>query len=393
MFPQCFPEMTSKLKFTDQWLKTLKACSDQEQHFGDVTCKGLSLKVTKKGVKSFSYTFRLGSKTGRVTIGPYPDIGLANARERVEELRKLVVAGIDPRHLKAEEKAQRERTVSEMVTQFIERYAKPKNKSWRQAESNLRLYLVAALGPRPVTAVKRGEIHAILDQLIKQDKGPSANRALAHMRKFFGWLVERDYIEHSPADHIKKPFSEKRRERVLSDEEIQAIWGASEALSAPYRAWLRLSLLCGQREMETASIKRSRIEGDLWFLSSNDTKNKRENVLPLSRQAKAIVDELLQAEGEYLLSSGRIGDGPINGFSKAKVRLDHLSGVSDWRFHDLRASVATNLGKLGFDRFTIKLVLNHKDTGVTAVYDRYTYLYEKREALQKWADRLDDIIR
>lgn len=101
---------------------------------------------------------------------------------------------------------------------------------------------------------------------------------------------------------------------------------------------------------------------------------------------------LAQAEGEYLLSSGRIGDGPINGFSKAKVRLDHLSGVSDWRFHDLRASVATNLGKLGFDRFTIKLVLNHKDSGVTAVYDRYTYLDEKREALQKWADRLDEIV-
>ena len=134
-------------------------------------------------------------------------------------------------------------------------------------------------------------------------------------------------------------------------------------------------------------------EGDLWFLSSNDTKNKRENVLALPRQAKEIINELLKNEGEYLLSSGRIGDAPLNGFSKAKVQLDRFSGVTDWRLHDLRASVATNLGKLGYDRFTIKLVLNHKDTGVTAVYDRYTYLDEKQKALQKWADRVDEITR
>lgn len=385
--------MTSKLKFTDQWLKTLKADPELEKHFGDVACKGLSLKITKKGVKSFSYTFRLGAKTGRVTLGPYPDVGLGVARNRVEELRRLVVAGIDPRHTRAQEKAQREQTIAEMVPEFIERYAKPKNKSWKQAENNLRLYLVSTLSQHPVSLIKRRDIHAILDKLIEEGKGPSANRALAHIRKFFGWLVERDYIEHSPADHIKKPFTEKRRERVLNDDEIKAIWVAAEALSAPYRAWLRLSLLCGQREMETASMKRSRIEGDLWFLSSNDTKNKRENVLPLSRQAAAIVEQLSQADGEYLLSSGRIGDRPLNGFSKAKAQIDHASGVIDWRFHDLRASVATNLGRLGFDRFTIKLVLNHKDSGVTAVYDRYTYLEEKRQALQTWADRLDEIIR
>ena len=384
--------MASKLKFTDQWLKALKADPEQEKHFGDISCKGLSLKVTKKGVKSFSYTFRLGSKTGRVTLGPYPDISLGGARSRVEELRRLVVAGSDPRHAKAQEKAQREQTIAEMVPEFIERYAKPKNKSWKQAESNLKLYLVSALGQWPVSKVSRRDIHTILDKLIEEGKGPSANRALAHIRKFFGWLVERDYIEHSPADHIKKPFSEKRRERVLSDEEIKAIWNASEALSPPYTAWLRLSLLCGQREMETASMRRSRIEGNLWFLSSNDTKNKRENVLPLSKQAAAIVEELLQSEGEFLLSTGRIGDKPLNGFSKAKAQIDRASSVTEWRFHDLRASVATNLGRLGFDRFIIKLVLNHKDSGVTAVYDRYTYLDEKRAALQKWADRLDEIV-
>lgn len=385
--------MTEKRKFTDQWLKALKADALRERHFGDSSCKGLSLKVTKKGVRSFSYTFRLGSKTGRVTLGCYPDVALAEARSQVEDLRKLVSSGIDPRNVKAIEKADQERTVDEMVTLFLERYAKPKNKSWRQAESNLRLYLVTEHGSQPVKQIRRRDIHAILDELIKTNRGPTANRALAHMKKFFSWLVERDYLEHSPADHIKKPYSEKPRDRVLSDEEIKAIWNASEFLTKPYRSWLKLSLLCGQREMETAAMRWSRIEDDLWYLSSNDTKNKRENVLPLSRQARSLIEALDITENDFLFTSGRIGDKPINGFSKAKKQIDKLSGVTDWRFHDLRASVATNLGKLGCDRFTIKLILNHKDTGITAVYDRYTYLEQKERALQKWADKLYEIIR
>ena len=90
MFPQGFPNMTEKRKFTDQWLKALRADALRERHFGDSTCKGLSLKVTKKGVRSFSYTFRLGSKTGRVTLGCYPDVALADARSQVQDLSVVI---------------------------------------------------------------------------------------------------------------------------------------------------------------------------------------------------------------------------------------------------------------------------------------------------------------
>ena len=384
--------MANKLKFTDQWIKTLKGDEGVEQHFGDLTCKGLSLKLTKQGVKSFSYTFRLGAKTGRITLGHYPDVSLKEARDQVEELRKLVALGTDPRQAKAENKQRQRNTVEEMAGQFIEKYAKVKNKSWRQAESNLRLHLLPALGAHPVASVRRRDIHDILDRLIAEGKGTTANRALAHIKKFFGWLVERDHLEHSPADHIKKPFNERPRERALTDSEIRAIWRASKALSWPYRAWVMLSLLCGQREAETASIRRSQIEGANWLLATTDTKNKRQSVIPLSRQAEALVGDLTKGEGEYLLSTGRVGDQPINGFSKLKAQLDQLSGVKEWRLHDLRAAVATNLGKLGYDRFLIKRVLNHTDKDVTAIYDRYSYLEEKREALQKWADRLDEIV-
>ncbi len=384
--------MATKVKFTDVWLRKLSAPTGTEVHYGDATCSGLSLKHTQKDVKSFSFTFRLGAKTGRVTIGRYPDISIRGAREKADEMRRAVANGVDPRRQKQEHQEQAKLTVEAMAGQFIEQYAKPKNKSWKQAESNLRLYLVPTLGSHPITDVRRRDIHDILDGLIKAGKGTAANRALAHMRKFFGWLVERDFLENSPADRIRKPFDERSRDRELTDDEIRLIWHASEALSGPYRAWLRLSLLCGQREVETACMRRSQIRDGTWHLASADTKNKSIHLIPLSRQALNIVEELLAQDGEYLLTSGRIGDQPINGFSRAKVQINRLSGVTDWKFHDLRAATATNLGKLGYDRALIMKVLNHKDSGVTARYDRYSYLDEKREALQKWADTLDDII-
>jgi len=384
--------MNGKIKFTDLWLQKLSRPLGKEVHYGDAACTGLSLKHTDKGVKSFSYTFRLGSKMGRVTLGRYPDVSIRFAREKTEDLRRIVASGIDPRTQKKDRLERSELTVSIMIDRFIEQYAKPKNKSWKQAQYNLITYLVPVLGSYPIGDVTRRDINSILDDLMEQGKGHTANRTLAHVRKFFGWLTERDLLENSPVAHIKRRYREAQRDRELSSEELRAIWHASEALSASYRAWLRLSLLCGQREMETARMRRSQIKEGVWHLSSSDTKNKRLHLVPLSTQAQSIVDNLMECEGDCLLVSGRIGDQPINGFSKLKARLDELSGVEGWKLHDLRASMATNLGKLGYDRFMIMRVLNHKDGGVTAGYDRYSYLNEKKEALQRWADRLDEII-
>ena len=329
---------------------------------------------------------------GRVTIGKYPDIDLKTARLKTDEFRKLVALGVDPRDAKQDKLFKQQMTVDRMVGEFITRYAKPKNSSWKQAENNLKLYLLGELGNRSIHDVRRQDIHLILDDLVEQGKNTAANRALAHIRKFFGWLVERGYLEHSPADRIKPRHEEQERERVLSDGEIRSIWNAADAMSGPYSAWLKLCFLCGQRRLETASLRRSQIIDGCWHLSGADTKNKQLHIIPLSRQAMAIVDELLNQDGEYLIKTGRTGEKPVNGFSKAKAQLDRYSGVSDWKIHDIRRTVATNLSKLGVDRFLLQRVMNHTDKSVTKIYDRYSYLDEKREALQKWADKLDEII-
>jgi integrase len=373
------------------WLDKLKAPAQRED-YRDRSTKGLQLRVGTTGVRSFSYVYRIGRKMGRVSLGKYPDFSLKAARDKTNEYRRLVALGVDPRSEKNEKIKKEQMTVGLMVEEFIEKYAKPKNSSWKQAESNLRLYLISALGKKPIHEVTRPDIHQILDDLVGRGKHTAANRALAHTRKFFGWLVERGYLDYSPAAYIKPRHQEQEREKVLTEGEIRAIWIASEAMSGPYSAWIKLLLLCGQRRLETASLRRSQIIDNCWHLSGADTKNKQLHIVPLSKQAMALVERLLKQDGEFLIKTGRTGDKPVNGFSKAKAQLDRLSGVQDWKFHDIRRTVATNLSKLGVDRFLLQRIVNHTDSGVTAIYDRYSYLEEKREALQRWADRLNDII-
>ncbi|MDB4101435.1 site-specific integrase [Planktomarina temperata] len=384
--------MPNEVNITDAWLRKLKPPVERED-FRDRGTRGLQLRSSPSGVKTFSFVFRLGSKMGRATLGRYPDVDLKFARTKADEFRKLVSQGIDPRSEKRTKRRLQEMTVELMVHEFIQTYAKPKNSSWKQAESNLRLYLSNFYGTQPISEVTRADIHQILDDLIARGKQTAANRALAHIRKFFGWLVERGYLNHSPADHIKPRHKESERDRVLSDAEIKAIWKAAEAMSGPYSAWLKLLLLCGQRRVETASMRRSQIIDGSWHLSATDTKNKQPHIIPLPNQAQRLVDQLIEKEGNFLIKSGRNGDRPVNGFSKAKLQMDRLSGVENWKFHDLRRTVATNLTKLGIDRLILQKIINHSERGVTQIYDRYSYMDEKREALQKWADKLDEIIR
>tara|TARA_A100001015_G_scaffold261496_1_gene307032 strand:+ start:197 stop:1171 length:975 start_codon:yes stop_codon:yes gene_type:complete len=323
--------MSLEINFTEVWLKKLKAPKNQRAEYKDKGCKGLVLRVTSNGIKTFSYPFRFKKKTGRITLGRYPDYGLRSARLKTTELRVQIAKGDNPLYRDAKSKKLEELTVEKMAREFIELYSKPKNKSWKQSESNLRLYLLPSLGKKYIHEITRQDIHNILDRLTAENKFTACNRALAHIKKFFGWLAEREYLEHSPVDRIKLRHRESPRERVLSNEEIRAIWKALESMSLPYRHWIKLLFLCAQREEETACIRKEQIENDIWTLGSKDTKNKAISNVPLSNQADQIIQEIMSRSQQYLLSTGRIGDKPINGFSKAKVKVDSLSGVSNWR--------------------------------------------------------------
>ena len=138
--------MALNRKFTDSWIKSVSPPASGRDVYSDSDTPGLSLRVTSNGKKTFGYAFRFDAKTRRMTFGQYPGLSLKEARGHLLNARSQLVGGEDPSLGKQERKRARDLTVETPASEFIEPYAKQKNKSWRQAEDNLRLHILPSIG-------------------------------------------------------------------------------------------------------------------------------------------------------------------------------------------------------------------------------------------------------
>jgi integrase len=159
----------------------------------------------------------------------------------------------------------------------------------------------------------------------------------------------------------------------------------------PYGPVFRLLILTGQRELEIADASRPEIAGDLLTIPAKRMKGGRAHEVPLTRSALEIIDSLPEFPGPYLFTTTG-GVKPINGFSKAKARIDRLSGVSHWIIHDLRRTVRTRLSALPVEDLVRELVIAHPKPGLHKVYDLHAYRDEKRRCLELWEARLRSIV-
>jgi integrase len=134
------------------------------------------------------------------------------------------------------------------------------------------------------------------------------------------------------------------------------------------------------------------LDAALWTLPREQTKSDRLHEVPLSPLALDILDAVPQTT-DYVFTT--TGSTPISGFSKAKIRSDSLSGITGWRVHDLRRTVASGMARIGVAPHVVEKVLNHASgqiSGVAAIYNRHGYTDEKRGALGAWAKNLQNLI-
>lgn len=262
-------------------------------------------------------------------------------------------------------------------------------------------------GAKQVQDIARRDVIELLDRLVDAGKPVLANRTLAHVRKFFNWCIERSILDASPCVRITAPAEEKSRDLVLSDSEMRLVWKASERIGFPFGPFVQLLTLTAQRRDEVAGARRRELHdgGKLWTISGTRTKNGDPHDVPLSDSAQGIVRALPRiGRGEFLFST--TGETAISGYSNAKERLDatmlaiareqaEVRGenpedvkLEPWRLHDLRRTAASGMARLGVPVHVIEAVLNHRSgqiSGVAAVYNRHSYLPEKRRALEAWA--------
>lgn len=375
--------------------------SGRREYF-DSRVPGFCLRVTSKGSKSWCFFYRVGGHQKRFTLGTYPAMKLDDARRKALEARLAVENGDDPQELKKRslrsKKQERKNKFSSIAEEFIEKHAKKNTKSWKRTEYNLKKYVVPFWGELPLNTITRRDAISLIENISEVNGKYAATYVRANLRKLFSWACKRDLATSNPIIDVERPISAKKseRERVLSHKELKAIWNACDQLGYPFGPFIRLLTLTAQRRGEVAGIKYADINLDtgVWHLDKKDTKSDRLHDVPLSKSASKLIEELpVFVSGTYLFST-RGGATPISGFSKAKKALDEISKVENWRMHDIRRSVGTNMTEhLGVSEFIVGRVLNHAQSGVTSIYARASYMKEKRKALDIWDKFLKKIVK
>jgi integrase len=384
------------VKLNARNITTLKAVGGVRTDYRDELLPGFFLRVTPHGTRTFGivYTTREG-RLRRCTLGPVGPVGLAEARARAKRLRGAVAQGDDPHG--DQMKARRQRLTAATVEDLVEAFLASKEAlAWRPKTRQefariLRAEVAPALGHLKPEEVKRGEIRALVDRL--SDRAPvMANRVFEVTRRLYTWAIGKDLVETSPCVGLSKPSPETQRDRVLTEDEIRAVWAGCDAEPGIIADPFRLMLVTAQRRGEVLSMRWQDVDGPWWTIPAELAKNGLAHRVPLSRQAVAILERLRKrANGPWVFPSPTT-DRPIENPQKAAERLRERSKVLDLRLHDLRRTAASLMTGMGISRLTVKKILNHAERDVTAVYDRHSYDPEKRSALEAWGRRLEAIV-
>ena len=356
------PKLVTK-SLTELTVKKAKLAATRYDIF-DGAFRGLGLRVAPTGTKTWFIMKRVNGRMVRTTIGRFPEMNLTEARETAVFASKKMVEGKTLKKKDAD-------LFSNVVTDWLERDQK-KNKTFKQVENAINKNAMPQFGKMRVQQIKKSDIFRLIDKI--NDNSPvSANRNL----------------EVNPAITIKALSREKSRDRVLQLDELRALWIASKNILYPFGPITRLLILTGQRfrEVSEASWSEFSLKDSKWYLPATRTKNGRSHVIHLSKAIKKVLKAIPKFDEQKLIFSTN-GVTAVSGISKFKKRLDKVSDVSDWRFHDLRRSFATMSSDiLNIEPKVIDANLNHVTgviSGVAAVYQRAQYIDQRKDALEGW---------
>jgi integrase len=421
--------MSNKKYFTDRTLKALAPARKGSRHeLWDTKIPGFGIRVGddrdpgrpgKAGQISFVlYTRFPGSPSPtRRTLGRYGQLTLEAARAKAADWRTLIDRGIDPAIAEEEERNARlreqENNFASVAEKFIEYVRANKERKAGDVERELRQEFIKPWGHRPISSIKAMDVAAIIDATVKRGKRAQAHNLFGHIRRLFRWAVPR-YVEHSPCAQLspRRLIGERqRRDRVLSDAEIGALWKATEPMGYPYGPLYRLLLLTGVRLSEAceASWNEFDFKERIWTIPATRMKktggDAKPHMVPLTDAILDVLDSLPRFKTGNFLFSLRAGKTSLKAthFTNPKIKLDGLmlqimretdtrAELPEWTNHDIRRTMRTKLSALRIPEEVREAVLAHARPGIKGHYDHHQYLDEKRDALEQWSARLRTIV-
>ncbi|MBI5427678.1 MAG: site-specific integrase [Nitrospinae bacterium] len=349
---------------------------------------GFGLRVEPTGAKSFVLWYRVNGKAKGVTLGRYPVLGLAQARIEAAKIKGA-----------AKDIKREDFTVSNLIKEYIEVWARPRKKTWEEDQRCLNREVIPFIGGKKASKLRRRDIIGILDRIVDRGSPAMANRTMNVLTRLFNFAVTRDILDQSPCVALSLPAKKGRRERTLSDEEIRAIWFLENSSMTKWgQLAMRFLLATGQRRGEAigATWEEFDLGARLWSIPGARTKNGRSHAVPLNDLALGTLNEIRSLSGEtgFLFSSDRVSSHiDPRALTRAMRKAAKEIGLQNVHVHDTRKAVATGLASLRVDRFIIKKCLNHQEKDVLAIhYDFFEYLDQKRAAMETWGRKLENIL-
>jgi integrase len=371
--------------------------SGQTDHF-DQGYPGLALRVSYGGARTWVYFYRLFGKQKRMTLGRWPSMSLAAAREAWRDARKTIDKGESPQH----QRPAAADSFAAVADEWIKR-DQAHNRSCAATERLIDRCAKPVWEGRQISTIGRRDINDLIDSVADRGAIVMARRLHAHLHRLFRWAVGRGILETNPMAHLPKPGSEVPCDRVLTDPELAQVFKNTTKLRPPFGPIFQLLILTGARRGEITGLRWSEIvdaRSDLPHeqmqieLSGSRTKNGKPHIIPLSPPALAILKELARiGPSDFVFTIN--GRNPVTDLAASKERLDGLINIPAWRTHDLRRTVATGLQRLGINLQVIEAVLGHvggSRSGIVGVYQRHSFDAEKHTALEAWAREVERIV-
>jgi len=365
------------------------APGERDKIWFDDDIAGWGLRVRDGGKRVWVFQYAIGGRTRRLTFGAYPAMSVPSARAQAERLHAQTKLGRDPAQEKADAEMRAGETFGDCLGLFL-RHRRAQGKlrptTLQETERHLNVNLRALHAIR-IDRLDRRVIAAELGRLT--ERGPvQANRARASVVRFLNWCAGEGYIDSNPAQFVNKN-PERRRDRLLSMDELVRIWHALP--SGDFGDILRLLILLGQRRDEIADLEWKEVDlgRGVIALPAAKMKNHRSHVVHLGSTAIAILQARNHSERSLVFGTGH---GGFSGWTQAKVRLDTaLHRMEPWVIHDLRRAVATHMNEIGVAPHIVEAVLGHvsgSKGGVAGVYNLAAYEPDKRTAVLRWDEHL-----
>jgi integrase len=358
------------------------------QSIADLDVQGFSARCLPSGAVSFDLRYRTATgERRRYSLGVLGKVTADQARSLAEKHLDDLAKNIDPA---VQRERQRGTTINAVLDNYIDRVLNTKRTAPAQISAFDRL-VRPEIGTRTIYDLQRKEIAAMMDTIEDANGRVMADRALAYLRAALNWQQARDDNFVNPIVRGMQRTSPKEleRDRVLTDDEIKAIWKATA--KDVFGALVRFLLLTAARRDEARRMTWQEIKGSDWTLPAARNKAKVDLVRPLSKAAQDVL-KARPHKSDYVFVGPRgvraVGDG--NG---GKERLDQASGVTGWRLHDLRRTASTLMSRARVLPDYKERCLGHVIGGIRGKYDKWEFIDEKREAYEKLAKLVGEITR